>query len=157
MNLETAKRMQAERPDIPVSVAGGLCWYLTGTGEIIRGQVVRDGSWEDRKGRQLGGLTFLGHAEYGPGGDCLPALLQFLPEHPELQPIIDRAREVKKQHAYERANREEVKRQKKMRDKAEEAAMMADAIRLMQEERQAAETDEDTQTGREPGRAKRQR
>lgn len=144
-----ALQLARENPGRAVDSAGAMSWYLTGTGEIIRGQVIRDPNWEDRKRAQLGGLTFLGHAEYGPGGDCLPALEKFVREHPELRPLIDRARDNRERQAYERAHRADVKLQRKAAEKAIEAAAIVEAIRMVQQE-QTADTDEPVRRG--PGR-----
>lgn len=145
------KREQAEYPGQAIGRRGGaMSWYLTGTGKVIRGQVHRDPDWEDRKRADFGGLTFLGRAEYGPGGDCLPALRRLSAHHPELQPIIEQAEATKQRKAFERANKDQVRAEKKARQRAEEASVIADAMQLAQDRRELRE--EPTEVKRGPGR-----
>lgn len=159
------QQKQASRVVAQERKGAGLSWYLTGTGEIIRGQGMRDPDWEDRKAEALGGLTFLGKGSYGPGGNALGLLELFRdrardPEVREaLDAIIAKNRANQANAQYKIDHRHELRMAQKAEAKAMEVSAMVEAVRQLQAVPAAPDAvdvpDEEPPPRRRPGRPRK--
>lgn len=105
----------------------GVGWYLRGDGKIVAGTNRPDGSWLTREK-----LTYLGNAEYGPGGTVIAPLMKLAARHAaddEIGPLLAERLELAKANM---ANREQerinAKRQAEEDKLAAEAEIMGRAV-----------------------------